>query len=553
MNSTASVGKAPVERNNEIGWKTIAVGASISFVLAFAVRMANFQHPPITDELYHLLAAASWAADGSLAIAEGEYLRASAFTKLIGVIHAMSDGNLDAIRLFGILIGSLLVAAVFAWSRRFVGSVDAVIAATMLALMPGAVFLSQHIRFYSLHSLTFFAVAVGVYSLVLGRVSGVARILIIACLLFLILLGVHLQVTTLIGISGIVLWVFVVKYAAIFDWFRVGRLRLPIFGIAIAGVLAILVLNGSAVSDLLRLYQSSAMWNSGDGPTFYHDFYRNQLGAFWSLAPAAFVIAVLVRPLPAIFCACIFVVAFIVQSFGGMRGERFLFYAMPFFFIIWGIAISAVGRILIRFITDAVEKSGPTFLRAPSARALPTAIVIAIFGFLMISTPAVVMTAKMVTGRPVSLTKSPVYWDRYRTDWQGASSFLRDLGAKSQVTIVSQALHSQYYLGGFDYALSATALADVISFGVTDGVDPRTGRPVIDSPDALTSILDCNKSGMVVIHEPAWRNPSRVNSAAADFIESNMKLVEVPDDWGLLVFSWQSLRGDCQSSGPQKN
>ena len=81
---------------------------SIAFVLAFAVRAANFQHPPITDELYHLLAAASWAADGSLAIAEGEYLRASAFTKLIGVIHGMSDGDIDTIRLFMILIGYLI-------------------------------------------------------------------------------------------------------------------------------------------------------------------------------------------------------------------------------------------------------------------------------------------------------------------------------------------------------------------------------------------------------------------------------------------------------------
>ena len=548
MNSTASVGQSLNERDRKTDWKMIAIGAAIAFVLAFAVRAINFQHPPITDELYHLLAAQSWAADGSLAIADGEYRRASAFTKMIGAVYALG-GDINDIRLLGILIGSLLVAAVYAWTRRTAGTVDAVIAAAMLALIPGAIFLSQHIRFYSLHALIFFIIAVGTYLLVSGSVSGPRRVGIIVGLVLLTLLGVHLQVTTLIGIGGIVLWVAVVKHAAIIGWFRAGRFRLPAVAIVLLGVVSVLLLNGHIIHELLKLYQASAMWNSGDGPSYYHNFYRNQFGAFWSLAPAAFVIAILARPGPAIFCTCIFGVALVVQSFGGMRGERFLFYAMPFFFINWGIAANAFGSVLRRFIGDAIDRSGQASSSSSVARALPTVTVIAIFGFLMVSTPAVVMSAKMMLGRTASMTESPVYWDRYRTDWQGASSFLRDLGARSQVSVVSQALHAQYYLGGFDYALSATALADVKSFGVTDGTDPRTGRPVIDSAEALSSILACNESGMIVIHKPAWRNRSRVNNNAADFIESKMTLVDVPEEWGLLVFRWQSSPADCGPTG----
>ena len=101
--------------------------------------------------------------------------------------------------------------------------------------------------------------------------------------------------------------------------------------------------------------------------------------------------------------------------------------------------------------------------------------------------------------------------------------------------------------------MSATALADVRSYGVTDGTDPRTGRPVIDGSDALGRVVGCNESGMVVIHKPAWRNTSRVNNDAADFIESHMILLEVPDEWGLLVFCWQSLPTNCRPSGPQNH
>lgn len=539
MNNAVSAGKEPAMQDNNVDWKMVAFGATVAFVLAFTIRAINYQHPPITDELYHLLAAASWAADGSLAIADGEYRRASAFTKMVGAIHGMSDGDINTIRLFAILLGSLLVAAVYAWARRVAGLAEAVIAASMLALMPGAIFLSQHIRFYSLHALVFFMIAAGVYSLVLGRVSGIAKAVVIAGVLLLILLGVHLQVTTLIGIGGIALWVLIVKSAIIIDWFRASRLRLPAFAVAVAAVVTVLAFKGNAIADLLKLYQASAMWNSGDGPTFYHNFFRNQFGAFWSLAPAAFVIAILVRPVPAIFCACIFGVAFVVQSFGGMRGERFLFYAMPFFFIVWGIVASAAGTQLHRLITKATECVGS--VPASIKKVAPTTVLVAVFGFLIVSTPAVVMTAKMLTGRPVSMMSSPVYWDRYKTDWQAASSFLRDLRAESDVSIVSQALHAQYYLGEFDYALSATALADVVSFGVADGLDPRTGRPVIDSAAALINVLENNERGMVVIHKPAWRNVSRVNNDTADFIAAQMTPVEVPDEWGLLVFRWQAL------------
>ena len=225
MNSIASVGKSPANRRKNVDLRVIALGAAVVFVFALSVRIINFQHEPITDELYHLLAAESWVNDGSLSIADGEYRRASAFTKIIGVVYSVSNGNIDAIRIFCILIGSLLIAAVYAWTRRHTGAVDAAIAALLFALMPGAIFLSQHIRFYSLHALIFFLLAVGTYATMTNPMSLARRLGIFSALTLLTLLGVHLQVTTLVGLGGIFVWIVVFHNSAILDWLRAGRFR----------------------------------------------------------------------------------------------------------------------------------------------------------------------------------------------------------------------------------------------------------------------------------------------------------------------------------------
>ena len=48
--------------------------ALIVFVYLFGFTL---EHSPVVDEMFHLLAARSWATDGTLAIADGEYTRAA--------------------------------------------------------------------------------------------------------------------------------------------------------------------------------------------------------------------------------------------------------------------------------------------------------------------------------------------------------------------------------------------------------------------------------------------------------------------------------------------
>lgn len=549
MNGTINPESVRCGEPTRFNWQMVCAGTVLMFLFAFGLRVLNIEHEPITDELYHLLAAASWANDGTLAIADGEYRRASLFTKLIGVVYGATSGDVISIRLFCIAIGSLLVAAVFLWSARNIGLLGAIIAALLLSLMPGAIFLSQHIRFYSLHALIFFLIAAGIYALVTKPAPFLHRAVLGLALILLLLLDVHLQVTTLVGLAGICAWIVLYYHSSILDWIRKGGISSLIIFSLVFAFLAFAYFGRSMVGDLVGVYQSSAMWNTGDSPTYYHDFYKQQLGAFWSLAPVAFLIAVIARPKPAIFCICIFVVALVVQSFGGMRSERFLFYAMPFFFIIWGIAGSAIFHWLKSQTRTLLTESGLVSAEGVLGKVAPVSLIGLAAMFLLLSTPAITMSARMVSGRTAVSSGPPVYWDRYSTDWESASSELRRLADEVEVTLVSQALQSLYFIGDYDYSISATALADIRSSGSANNIDPRTGRTIFDDEDTLKTILRCNKSGIVIIHAPAWRKRTRVTNLVADVIEANMSKLEVPEKWGLLVYRWRSSPDspDCSS------
>ncbi len=546
-----------IARNGELNdappsvhrWTNIMLGATVAFALAFLVRIAHFQYEPITDELYHLLAAESWWNSGSLAIADGEYRRASAFTKLVGLVYGISGGSVDAVRVMCIAIGSLLVSAVYAWTARFVGKPEAWIAAALLLFMPGAIFLSQHIRFYSLHALVFFMFAGISYWLSVTQVRWQLRLAGVVAVLALATVGVHLQLTTLIGVSGLALWLAYSRRKAWIGRLSATRGNRVITAVGLLLAAAVLFAYFGTLRGLYDVYQASALWNSGDSPAYYFRFYQQQFGAFWSLAPVAIIIALFVRPLPAVFCLCIFGVAFLVHSFGGMRSERFMFYAIPFFCILWAIAGAKLLHELSEFCREktmaAFGWTDTTGLR----RTLPWVVVAASVVFLALATPATELTIKMMLGRANDSSGASEYWGRYDTDWPSAKSPLKELSAATRITIVSQPLQALYYLGDYDYALSATTLADVRSLGAVDGIDPRTGRVVFADAESLRKLLSCNESGLVIMHLPAWRNRTRVTDAVADFIVEHMDPVDVPTSWGLLVYRWtnSSVDPDCQA------
>lgn len=535
MSSTARLGRSDMLRP--------FAGVLIVFVIALAIRLAHFENEPITDELYHLLAAKSWAGDGNFSIADGEYRRAFAFTSFIGMAGFLSDWSLSAIRIACIVIGSLLVAAIYLWTRLNAGSAEALTAALLLAIMPTAIFLSQYIRFYGLHALLYFLLAWCTWSLVTTS-QPTRRYIAIAVTLPLALLALHLQVTTLVGIAALASWAVLMK--------REDLLRLvprPSHRVAIAGVLLFgIILAGWLAQDrfleLLQTYRESALWNSSDNALYYFNEYRDDFGFLWALAPAAAFAALVARPMPAFFCVWIFGVAFVVQSFGGMRSERFMFYALPFLLILWGIAAVILARAFSRAIAGALSVSAFAGRYPAMASVIPGIIVAGTAAFALLTVPAIETAAKMTLG---IRTNPPDYWDRYRTNWAAVTPHLQVLAADVDAVIATQPLHAIWYLGDVDYAMNATSLADIAPRGTHAIVDPRTGRLVFDNLATLRAIIDCRASGLVIVHGPALLNESRVGDSIAEYLASELREIALPVRSDMHVFRWStpSPQAEC--------
>ena len=175
--------------------------------LALAVRLPGLDNATIFDELYHLLAAQGWLAEGQLRIADGTYNRTSLFTIFLAQWLGVFGESVVVARLPSLIVGVALVVLVFLWTRTVAGTLAAVLAALLLAFDPENVQISQFARFYALHALFFWLGAVGTYRLVTSPPPALGRAaLLTAGVLLCFGVSLYLQVTTLIGLLGVAVW-----------------------------------------------------------------------------------------------------------------------------------------------------------------------------------------------------------------------------------------------------------------------------------------------------------------------------------------------------------
>src|SRR5687768_11904941 len=93
-------------------WVTSAIQAAVLGLLALGVRLVHIDSiPPDFDEIYHLLAARGWLAEGVFRVGDGIYDRAAPFTLVVaGSIRAFGE-SFAAARLPAAIAGTLWVLA----------------------------------------------------------------------------------------------------------------------------------------------------------------------------------------------------------------------------------------------------------------------------------------------------------------------------------------------------------------------------------------------------------------------------------------------------------
>jgi hypothetical protein len=510
------------------------------FILSILVRLPDLDQLARFDELYTLLAARGWLSDGVPRIANGIYWRAELYTIFVAGWLKLFGDNLVVARLSSVLFGSLLAVAVFLWTNAVAGRAAAWISGLFVALSSLSVEMSQYARFYTFHALAFWLGAVGVYNLTIQSANSARRRAAIALGTVLsLVVALYLQILTLIGIVALAPWLGVALLQPFFAqrdrrnwqyWTVVGVLAL------VVGLIAAAVLASAHFSELLRRYlfvPLTVIHHQGEF-WFYHLHLIERYPTLWPITPFLALIALAARPRPSLFALCVFGGVFALVSVGGQKSLRYLFFVLPFLYVVWAIALASLWTVLrdaAQAATDRVAGHFGSGWQTP----LRWALIAGSCAFLLLANGE---TARTVL-RPLGVHLGA----GFSAAWSNAAPALKAFVSGADVVLTSHELHMLYYLDRANIVVSKERLDDFA--GKDFDRDPRTGLPVISRPESLALILDCYRHGVLVTDTlKGWRAPTVIDDATADVIARRMTAIDLPSQTHIKAFYWQKPAGE---------
>jgi hypothetical protein len=512
------------------------------FAVAALMRVPFLGHIPHKDELNHVLAARALLVRGTYEILPGAvpYERAWLFTSMVASAFRLLGESLVVGRLPAFLAGSLLVVALFVWVRNEAGRVGAWTAALAFAIMPISIHLSQWVRFYTLHALAVFAACILVYRIaqppklrVASKIGyGIAAAALLA-------LAMHLQFTTIVALGGLSVWIVLMATPRLLARYPARRQRIWLASGVVAVLFAALfLLRWTGTLDTVTgLVTYTDLWaeRNRDNVRFYHDFLLGQYPTLYTLFPLAILIAGAYRPRATLLALCVFSTAFVTHSLVAWKSERYIFYALPMFFAIWGFAIGGA----LPWLLDIGRILGA---RSPFARLSPTqlntAIAAVLAGCLLFAAAG---NTAVSHGRK-ALTEGDREWRwggfRGQPDWVSAATLLEDQLLMADAVLASYDVTAIYAFARLDYVLRRVrgGSGDLPDFAPRG----KSPLPVVTSRAGLDLVMACEPRGLIVIERSHWRNEAVIPRALADHIEASTIPLPLPDHLRLFAFWWES-------------
>lgn len=509
-------------------------------LLSLALYTINLDRPPHNDELYHMLAAQGLLATGEPAIGEdGRYWRGYPLTWIVAQSLWLFGDSLSAGRLPPVVFMVGLVVLLFLFLRREAGSLAAWLGAGLFAVSPFAVDMAQFVRFYSLQGLTFFAGAWLVYHLVDERAWRRPQPWLLAAAAGLLLaLAVDLQITTQLGIVGLGAWV---AATLLLTWLATSprakwQKTLVVVGlVALAAATVALLAVAGILGPIWADFRSTALFNAPnvDRFWFYHAWYVLFYPTLWTLIGLLTVLALTYRTKPASFALAIFGVGFILNSLAGPKSLRYIFYAQPYLFILWGIGLAAA----VEWLRDSAfsaelqrRLSGSLSLLGRGwATAVARTLVFGALAFVILTNPAWLRSVSLLADITVPPQQPPTLWPAARPALQ---PWLTD----AEVVVVANELHPLYYYGRADIVLNASRHAEIpADRRYPFAPDHRTDVPSITDAASLERVIDCHADGIFIIEAEFWGE-----GAAGGFMGSGSPMRD-PDVERLLLERGEAL------------
>jgi hypothetical protein len=519
----------------DVQWRQWVAPVAL-FVIGLALYSMNLDQLPRTDELYHVLGARGYLEYGEPRIADGVYERARYFTAAIALLFGAFAESLVVGRLPAAVCGSLLVSLMFVWVRSAAGQPAAWLAAIGFLISPFAAQVFQDLRFYGPFTLLFWLGAMAVYAAGTSERLSMARRAWFMLAAAVCLGGaLHLQPVALIGVAGLGFWLGI---QVGLPWVRAsgGHRR-----IAIAVVIIAVTLVGLAQiwppSELLRRYRWTPLFDAAtqDQFWFYHQWLNLYYPTLWPLFPLAALAALASYPRPALFCICVFVVAFLLLSFGGMKGLNYVSFALPFLFVLWGMALACVWTRVCGFVLEVTD-SALRGLGIPPLPAIKAGLIAATVAFVVLANTATIRTATMLAGVAVPPEVKP-------PDWAAAAEPLRPWLDKASVVLTTSDIETLYFLGDYDVLINKSRWSELKDEKIEFGLDPRTGRPIVSTPESVGLIIDCFPDGLIVTSKHRWRVSHQLDDAIADLIIKRTVPIELPRASQIMAFRWERPPG----------
>jgi hypothetical protein len=514
-------------------------------LLSLLLYTSSLERPPHNDELYHMLAAHGLIETGEPAIGEtGRYTRGYPTTWLVAQSIQLFGPGLASGRLPSVVFMVGLVVLMFLFLRREAGSLAAWFGAGLFAVSPFAIDMAQFVRFYSMQGFCFFAAAWIVYHLV--GVWSWRRpwhwLLAVAATLLLVF-TVDLQVTTMLGIAGIAVW----AVAALLLPFLASpdhstRLKVgAVGGLAALAVAALLVLVATGrLAELWAAFRYVPIFNqpNADRFWFYHSWYVLYYPTLWTLVGVLTVLALIERTRPASFALAVFAVGFLLNSFAGPKSLRYIFYAQPFLFLLWGMGLAAAIRwmresALVAELERRLQAQ-LTLLDRRWAALAARALVIGAVAFVILANPAWLRSVTLLAGITVPPELPPVRW-------AAAEPSLRPWLDEAEVVVVAEELNPLYFYGRADVLLNPSRydeLPEDIRQPFTP--DQRTSVPSIPDAASLAKVMDCHADGLFLIEEQFWGPGARTlrDPAVEELLIRRAERIDLPPETQLIAFAW---------------
>ena len=462
---------------------SVAVVACVAIAALAVLARSAIDHPPIYDELLHVLAARGIVETGSPSVADGSYSRALVYSRAVALAFEIRGDNLISARLPALIAGLLLVAVVSGWITLRAGPVPGVVTGIILAISPITVQMSVFARFYTFHALAIAVAVITAFEATAPTRAATSRLLLAGLSIAAVIAAWQLQEITLIAVLGLVVGCALTFWMARRDageQLRHSRLIGPFVAILFA-----IAVFGWFFTQSSSRFLVASLWAADHAvePRYYLIRGADQLPLLWPLAPALAILTLTRWKRLGAYVAALFAVCLLAQSIAAQKSMRYLFYAWPFLCAVLGCGIAAAASSGLNFMRRQRWTSG---LSGPTAFAVLAAITI-------LMSQEGQRTLKWLSG-----DLQPFDSRAYETDWSDAVQSLAFAIGSHQVLVTSNSMKALYYIGDYDYEFNPSVVPETRS-GEEFGTDYRTGRPVIGTVESLARVTQDGERVLVLV------------------------------------------------------